>query len=402
MGTKNNYWLAVIAVALGYFVDLYDLLLFSTVRKASLISLNIEQEKLTDIGLSLQNWQLFGMLVGGILIGVYADKKGRLSLLFVSIFIYSIANLFNAYVTSVPMYKCLRFIAGLGLAGELGVGITLATEIVPKHLRTIATMIISAFGLLGGVAAALVATKTTWQNAYIVGGVIGLLLLIFRFSLRESLIFQNLIKTDIIRGSLSELFLKSNTFKRFVLCIFSGSPGLFFTAFYVTLAPEFGEVLGIRGVKTADVLFYYMISLAFFDIVANLLSKLIKSRKKTILIFCIIQIIAVVNLLYNKPQSINDFIISYIILGASLGYWGVVITNIAENFGSEIRATATTSATNFIRALTIPGVWLYTFLAENLNKTSAGLIVGLIFISFSIISTLMLKDNFEKSLDFNE
>jgi MFS transporter, putative metabolite:H+ symporter len=399
---KNNYWIAVVAVALGYFVDLYDILLFSTVRKPSLLAIGIPENQLLEVGLSLQNWQLFGMLVGGILMGMLADKKGRLSILFASIAIYSMANILNAFVSNVPQYAILRFITGLGLAGELGVGITLVSENVPKNQRTIATMIISAFGLLGGVAAALVAAKMDWQMSYIVGGAMGIMLLVFRYSIRESRLFENLREQAVQKGNFLQLITQTASLKKFIFCIFSGAPGLFFTAFYVTLAPEFAKSFGLGNVTTPQILVYYMLAYSFFDVIGNLISKLIKSRRITILIFCAIQAFAIVNLFVFKPTTIDDFIFKYIILGASLGYIGVVVTNIAEQFGTNLRATATTSATNLLRALTIPGTWLFTFLTPSLGLEKAGMATGLVFVCLSAVSILQLKDNFENNLDFNE
>ncbi len=399
---KNNNWIAVVAVALGYFVDLYDILLFSTVRKPSLLAIGIPENQLQDVGLSLQNWQLFGMLVGGILMGMLADKKGRLSILFASIFIYSVANILNAFVANIPQYILLRFITGVGLAGELGVGITLVSENLPKNQRTLATMVISAFGLLGGAVAALVASKMNWQTSYLVGGVMGLLLLVFRYSIRESHLFEGLRGQSVAKGNFLQLLTKTGSLKKFVFCILSGAPGMFFTAFYVTLAPEFAKSFGLGNVTTPQVLLYYMLAYSAFDVVGNVISKLMKSRKLTILLFCGIQAFAIVNLFVFKPTTVDGFIFKYIVLGASLGYIGVVVTNIAEQFGTNLRATATTSATNLLRALTIPGTWLFTFLHPSMGIEKAGMTVGLVFVFLSVVSILQLKDNFENSLNFYE
>jgi MFS family permease len=366
------------------------------------LAIGIPENQLLDVGLQLQNWQLFGMLVGGILMGILADKKGRLSILFASIFIYSLANILNAFVTDVTQYTILRFITGVGLAGELGVGITLVSENVPKNQRTIATMIISAFGLLGGAVAAMVASKMDWQTSYIVGGTMGLLLLVFRYSVKESTLFEGLKEKSISKGNFLQLITQKESLKKFVFCIFSGAPGMFFTAFYVTLAPEFAKSFGLGNVTTAQVLLYYMLAYSAFDVVGNMISKLLYSRKKTILLFCIIQAFSILNLFILKPTNVDGFIIKYVILGASLGYIGVVVTNMAEQFGTNLRATATTSATNLLRALTIPGTWLFTYLNPLMGIEKAGMTVGLVFVCLSVFSILQLKDNFENNLEFNE
>ena len=399
---KTNHWIAVVAVALGYFVDLYDILLFSAVRRPSLLAIGIPESQLQDVGLSLQNWQLFGMLLGGVLMGILADKKGRLSILFASIFIYSIANILNAFVSTVTEYAMLRFITGLGLAGELGVGITLVSENIPKHQRTMATMLISAFGLSGGAVAALVASKMDWQTSYLVGGVMGITLLVFRYSIRESQLFEGLQGQHVSKGNFWQLLTQIKSLKKFVFCILSGAPAMFFTAFYVTLAPEFAKAFGLDNITTPQVLLYYMLAYAFFDIVGNLFSKFIQSRKITILIFCGIQVFAIINLFVFAPVTVEDFIIKYVILGASLGYMGVVVTNITEQFGTNLRATATASATNFLRALTIPGTWLFSCFIPSMGLLNAGMTVGLIFVGLSTFSILQLRDNFENNLDFTE
>ncbi len=399
---KNNYWLAVVAVALGYFVDLYDILLFSAVRTPSLRAIGLPEDQLLSVGLMLQNWQLFGMLVGGVLMGIFADKRGRLSILFASIFIYSVANILNAFVTNTTQYAILRFITGVGLAGELGVGITLVSENAPKHQRTLATLIISGFGLCGGAAAALVASKMDWKTSYIVGGCMGLALLVFRYSIRESELFEGLKKGGVSRGNFLQLLSQPKSLKKFICCIFSGAPAMFFTAFYVTLAPEFAKAFGLGTVTTPQVLLYYMLAYAFFDVVGNLLSKMLKSRKTTILIFCGVQVLAILNLFVLKPTSVDAFILKYVLLGASLGYMGVVVTNVAEQFGTNLRATATTSATNLIRALTIPGTWLFAYLSPRMGISHAGMTVGLVFVVLSALAMTQLKDNFENDLEFNE
>lgn len=263
-------------------------------------------------------------------------------------------------------------------------------------------MIISAFGLSGGAAAAIVASKMDWQTSYLVGGGMGLLLLVFRYSVRESQLFEGLRNQQVQKGNFLQLLTNRESLKKFVFCILSGAPAMFFTAFYVTLAPEFAKSFGLMNVSTPQVLLYYMLAYAFFDIVGNVISKLIKSRKVTILLFCGIQAFAILNLFVLKPVTVDEFIYKYILLGASLGYVGVVVTNIAEQFGTNLRATATTSATNFLRALTIPGTWLFASLIPLLGIQYAGMTVGLVFVVLSVISILQLKDNFENNLDFNE
>src|SRR5882762_615963 len=117
---KLLFSVPVIVAALGYFVDIYDLLLFSIVRRPSLSALGVPDEELFGQGEFLLQVQMGGLLLGGLIWGIMGDKRGRLSVLFGSILMYSLANIGNGFVTNVTQYAALRFIAGLGLAGELG------------------------------------------------------------------------------------------------------------------------------------------------------------------------------------------------------------------------------------------------------------------------------------------
>src|SRR6187402_2881858 len=192
----------VIVAALGYFVDIYDLLLFGIVRKASLTDLGIIGDANRDAGEFLISMQMYGMLLGGIFWGILGDKKGRLSVLFGSIITYSIANIANGMVHSVEAYAFWRLIAGVGLAGELGAGITLVAETLPKNKRGYGTMIVASVGLTGAVVANLVyQIFGDWRLCYYAGGVLGLLLLFLRVSVRESGLYKQVVSQDEARGN---------------------------------------------------------------------------------------------------------------------------------------------------------------------------------------------------------
>ena len=217
-------WLLVIVTSLGYFCDVYDILLFSAVRKASLIAIGVPETELANVGLSLLNWQLAGMLVGGLLWGVFADKRGRMVVLFGSIIAYSVATFANAFVSSVGMYAVMRFVAGVGLAGELGVGVTLISEVLEKHKRSYGVAILASFGMLGGVVAALVASKMTWQTSYMVGGVMGLALLLFRVSVADSEMFKKVYASSIGKGNILQLLGNKSLLVKYILCVLVGAP----------------------------------------------------------------------------------------------------------------------------------------------------------------------------------
>jgi MFS transporter, putative metabolite:H+ symporter len=398
--------IAMLVVALGYFVDLFDVLLFSVVRTPSLISLGItDKTELTRIGINLQNCQMAGLLIGGLLFGIYADKKGRLKVLYISIVMYSLANILNAFVSDTTTYGILRFIAGLGLAGELGVGITYISEKLPSEKRTIATMIVSAIGLLGGVTAALTSTIFDWKISYIIGGVLGLCLFVFRYSTQESALFQNHSTETKNKGNILKLFGQPKTLFKFLKCIFAGAPAFVFTAIFIVFSPEiYSSFQNTDTIKVSTALTCFLISFSLSDILGGIISKIIKSRKSTLLLFALIQIVALYVFLYVKPANANVFYGHCLFLGFSVGYWGILITNAAEQFGTDLRATVTTSVPNIIRGLTIPATMIFKYLfdIQHYDIIKAGAIVGFGLIFFSIISIVLLKDKFENDLAFTE
>lgn len=400
---NKTEWLIVIIVSLGYFVDVYDILLFSAVRRASLTALGVVDADLANLGLSLLNWQLLGMLLGGLIWGIVADKKGRRSVLFGSIIAYSVATFCNAFVTSVDMYKAMRFIAGFGLAGELGVGIALVTEVVEKTKRTYATTIVATFGMLGGVLAAFIAGKMHWQTSYIVGGVMGVVLLLFRFSVADSELFKKVYQSSVGKGSLLQLFGKPLLLKRYLLCILVGAPTYVFAGTFITLSPEFGKIFGLETAPSAaTALIYFYISLTVFDAISGVLSKAMKSRKKVLNIFLLLQILAVVVYLFVPVKSEFDFYLRCGLIGASLGYWTVLITNAAEQFGTNLRATVSTSVPNFARGIQIPFSFLYKSLVVSMGIVYAGAIVGIASVVIGLVAVYFLQDKFENDADYVE
>src|SRR5580698_4025482 len=235
----------VIVGALGYFVDVYDLILFSIVRGASLRGLGVPPDQILAKGVLLLNWQMGGMLVGGIFFGMLGDRFGRIALLFGSILLYSIANIANGFVHSIEAYAIWRFIAGFGLAGELGGGITLVTEILPKELRGYGTTIISTVGVFGAVIGGLIAQKVNWHTAYFIGGGLGLVLLVLRLSVAESGMFQQLRtgQTHVARGNFLMLFTNAKRLMKYLRCIFIGLPLWYIVGILIAFSPEISRAL---------------------------------------------------------------------------------------------------------------------------------------------------------------
>lgn len=349
-------WVLIFVSALGYFVDVFDILLFSVVRTASLKDLGVPADQLLNTGISLINSQMIGMLIGGILWGVWGDKKGRLSVLFGSIFIYSIANLLNSWATSVDQYLILRFFAGLGLAGELGAGITLVAETLPKEKRGLGTTIIATIGVGGGLAASMVTHFWDWRTAYRIAAFMGLILLVLRVSVHESQIFKNLTsQTNIPRGSLKQLFTSKERLVKFLACIFAGVPIYFVLGILIAFAPEVGAARGLGSTLTAaDAVFYSYIGFILGDLGSGLLSQALKNRRKVVLAFVILTFVSCAALLLLPDLTLSAAHLLYVAIGLFAGYWAVISTVAAEQFGTNLRATVTTSAPNLIRGAVVP------------------------------------------------
>ena len=423
---KPLWSLPVIVAALGYFVDIYDLLLFSIVRRPSLISLGVPEDQLFDQGEHLLRVQMAGLLVGGIIWGIMGDKRGRLSVLFGSILLYSLANIANGFVTSVDQYVALRFIAGIGLAGELGAGVTLVSESLPPNLRGYGTTIIATVGLMGAVVGNLVSqTKfislsfESWQISYFVGGGMGLLLLIARVSVLESHIFIKSKQQNIARGNFFQLFTKRSRLIKFLGCIFIGLPIWYVIGILVTFSTEFATALSITGqITTGNAIMYSYIGLAVGDLASGFSSQIFQSRKKIVLIFILLTFCFVVFYLFTPVRDANFFYITCFILGVGIGYWALFVTIAAEQFGTNLRSTVATSVPNFIRGTVIPLTLLFKFLRDNLHAyytpslgdaaaKSMGmiygaLIVGIITIVIALIALRFIDETYGRDMNFVE
>lgn len=400
---KRNVTLIIIVAALGYFVDIYDLILFSVVRVASLKSLGVSTDDMLSVGASIINSQMFGMLVGGILWGILGDKKGRLSVLFGSIIVYSLANIANGFVTTVPAYIVIRFIAGVGLAGELGAGITLVTESMSKENRGYGTMIVAGVGLFGAVAAAMIGGHYTWQTSYFIGGGMGLLLLFLRVGLAESGLFKEAKEANIQRGNIWMLFNNGSRFKKYLCCILIGLPLWFVVGVLITFSPEFGKALGATGVINAGKgIMYCYIGIAVGDVVAGFLCQMLKSRKKVMLIFLLLTAVAIVVYLYSTGLTPDTFIWLSLFLGFASGYWATFVTIASEQFGTNLRATVTTTVPNFVRGSVVAVTLSFQFLKGQYGILQGAMIVGFVCLVIALLALSQLKETFNKDLDYVE
>ena len=401
---RNIFTLPVIVAALGYFVDIYDLVLFSIVRVPSLKSFGLSGRELIDYGVYLLNMQMIGMLVGGILWGWLGDKKGRLKIMFASILLYSIANIANGFVSSLPAYAALRFIAGVGLAGELGAGITLVSEVLHTRIRGYGTMLVASIGVSGAILANVVAHAYEWHNAFFIGGGLGLLLLAARVKVAESGMFKAMEeKTGVSRGNMLALFTDRNRFFRYLNSIMIGVPIWFVVGVLITFSPEFAAELHITGpVSAGNSVMYCYLGLVFGDLSSGLLSQLLQSRKKVILLFMLLSVGAVALYFLQGQSSPQFFYLVCAALGFAGGYWAIFVTVAAEQFGTNLRATVATTVPNLVRGMVVPITMLFQFCRSFLGLESGALLVGAICSIVAFFSLAALEETFHKDLDYYE
>ena len=394
---------AVIVASLGYFVDIYDLVLFGVVRQPSLQALGLTGQVQANTGIFLLNTQMAGMLVGGVIFGILGDKKGRLSLLFGSILLYSLATLANAFVHTVPPYAVCRFLAGVGLAGELGGGVTLVSELLSKEHRGYGTTVVASVGVAGAVLAYWVSEGFNWRTAYIVGGVLGLLLLVLRVSVFESGMFRAIQNTGVSRGKFLSLFTSRKRFLRYLTCILIGLPSWYVVGVLVQQSPELAKALGVTGPVTAGkAVMYCYIGLIPGDVVSGLLSQYLHSRKKAVALFTALTVALVACYFVMRGISPKAFYALCFGLGFSIGYWAVFVTIAAEQFGTNLRATVATTVPNFVRGATVPITSSFVWAASYLGSIGGGLAVGAVCLALAIAGLIHLEETFGKDLNFIE
>jgi putative MFS transporter len=400
---KRNISILILVAALGYFVDIYDLLLFLIVKNKSLIDLGVSPADLTDTGLNLMSWQMAGLLLGGILWGVLGDKKGRLYVLFGSILMYSLANITNGMIQDISWYAPLRFIAGIGLAGELGAGITLISETMSKEKRGYGTMIVASVGLFGAVAAYFVGANFDWRIAYYVGGVMGLLLLLLRIGVFESGMFAR-IKTEKVRkGDFMMLFNHAGRFKKYLFSILIAVPVWFVVGILVGIANDFAIPLGIKGnIDSGKAVMFTYVGIAFGDFLTGTLSQVFKTRKKIVFVFLTLTYAGILFFLLSTGLSVEGFYVLCVYFGIATGYWVVFVTMASEQFGTNLRATVTTTVPNFVRGSLIPVTWLFKLFREEWGMVNAAIAVGTLTVAIAYWALWHLNETYGKELDYLE
>lgn len=396
----------VFVAALGYFVDIYDLLLYTIVRVPSLRSLGLDDAGIRDKGLHIINMQMIGLLLGGIFWGVLGDKKGRLSVLFGSILLYSVANVANGFVQTVEQYAWARFVAGLGLAGELGAGITLVSEILPKEKRGVGTSLVAGVGLSGAVVAYFISKEFDWRICYFIGGGLGVVLLILRISVAESGMFAQIREQNVSRGNFLRFFTNKARFKKYLLSILIGLPTWYVIGILVSFSREFGKAFGIsEEIDPGKAIMYAYAGIAIGDILIGLLSQVLKSRKKALFIFYGLNIISVVIYFMQAGKSASFMYATCAALGFSTGYWAIFVTMGAEQFGTNLRATAATTIPNMVRgSLPLISLLFKDILQANLgyNILTSGIITGTLVLVITLVAAWFTEETFSKDLNYTE
>ncbi len=405
MNQNRNYGilsLPVIVGALGYFVDIYDLLLFSIIRKQSLMDLGATGNAITSIGENILSIQMAGLLIGGIIWGIMGDKRGRLSVLFGSIILYSLANIVNGMVTDTTQYAVVRFIAGIGLAGELGAGITLVSESLSKEKRGIGTAMVAGLGLTGAVVAYFISQEFDWRVCYYIGGGLGILLLFLRISVYESGMFHEVKKKLVVRGDFLMFFNNKERFRKYIFSILIGLPTWYVIGVLITFSDQFGKEFGIADpIKPGKAVMFAYVAISIGDILIGLLSQWMKSRKKALYVFYGITAIFIVLFFLQRGGS-NQMYLICAGLGFGTGFWAIFVTMAAEQFGTNLRATAATTVPNMVRGALPLVIFLFKGLRSSMGYVEAGVITGIVVMVIGIVAVAMSRETFGKDLNYVE
>jgi MFS transporter, putative metabolite:H+ symporter len=393
----------VIVAALGYFVDIYDLLLFSIIRIPSLKSLGLNDTQIAKQGLFIINIQMIGLLVGGIIWGILGDKKGRLKVLYASIILYSIGNIANGFVQTVDQYALVRFITGIGLAGELGAGITLVSELLPKEKRGIGTSMVAGIGLTGAVVAFFLKEEFYWRTCYFIGGGLGFILLLLRVGVLESGMFKNIQHAEVSKGNFFMLFSNGKRLRKYLSSILIGLPTWYVIGILITFSKEFGTKMNVQGaIDPGKAVMFAYAAISVGDVLAGFVSQWFRSRKKALYVYYVITALSVLWFFNLQGANVNTLYVVSAVMGFGTGFWAIFVTMAAEQFGTNIRATVATTVPNMVRgSLTLVSL-LFTQLQKNVDYVKAGWITGIVVLIIGIISVMLAEETFHKDLNYLE
>ena len=402
--SKSIFNLAVIVAALGYFVDIYDLLLFNIVRVPSLQSLGLDAKAIASDGLHIINIQMLGLLFGGIFWGILGDKRGRLQVLYASIILYSLGNIANGFVQNVSQYATVRFITGFGLAGELGAGITLVSELLPKEKRGIGTSLVAGIGLTGAVFAFFIKQHFDWRTCYFIGGGLGFLLLLLRVGVIESGMFKSIAaKEGVQKGNFFLLFGNAQNVRKYITAILIGLPTWYVIGILITFSKEFAEKMGIQGaVDPGKAVMFAYVAISIGDVMVGFVSHWFRSRKKAVALFYVLTAIAIVLYFNLQGQTSSMVYVVSALLGFGTGFWAIFVTMSAEQFGTNIRATVATTVPNMVRGSLNLVSMLFVAMQSSLGYVRSGWVTGIIVMIVAVVSLYFTEETFHKDLDYIE
>ena len=395
--------IVVLAAGLGFFVDTFDLFLFNVYRIPSLKELGFSGTALTSAGEYLLSVQMLGMMIGGIISGIIADKKGRVTVLFGSIILYSLANILNAFVYDLNSYALIRFIAGVGLAGELGAGITLVGESMSIEKRGYGTILVATLGGLGAVTAGLAGDFLPWRTAFLVAGGLGFLLLLLRVKAMETNIFKASLRQEQPRGSFFHLFKSKIRIYKYFACILVGVPIWYSVGLLITLSPELALEHHINYLKLGLCFILFQVGITTGDLSSGILSQLFRSRKKILIAYMAFAIVGTILHFIQLYQSGSIYITS-LLMGIGCGYLSVFVTSTSEHFGTNLRVSATATVTNFMRGavtILIPlRIWIQEMGSFTLSQSL--IFTGIIVWSVALIAVFWLPETYGRNLDYLE
>lgn len=395
--------LPVLVAALGYFVDIYDLLLFSIIRVPSLKSLGLNDDEVAKEGLYIINIQMIGLLLGGILWGVLGDKKGRLKVLFASIILYSLGNIANGFVQTVDQYAWIRFISGIGLAGELGAGITLVTELLPKDKRGIGTSLVAGLGLTGAVVAFFLKEEFSWRTCYFIGGGLGFMLLLLRVGVLESGMFKGIENKKVSKGNFLMLFSSAKRFKKYITAILIGLPTWYCIGILITFSKEFAIKMGVDGtIDPGKAVMYSYAAISFGGVLVGFVSQWLKSRKKALYIFYALSAISIALFFNLYGASLTMVYLVCAMLGFATSFWSIFVTMAAEQFGTNIRATVATTVPNMVRGSLPLVALLFTTLQGSFDYLTSGWITGIVVMLIAVVALYNTEETYGKDLNYLE
>ena len=395
--------LAIVVSAMGFFVDLYDIMALAAIGETSLRSINVAEASIKSELNFLQSMQMFGMLIGGFLWGMVGDKYGRLKVLFGSIILYSAFTLLNAFVDTAGQYATCRFLAGLGLAGELGAGITLVSEQMKKHQRGLGPAIIAGFGVLGAIVAVIIGKNYDWKTVYIVGGTLGFMLLILRIGVVESGLFKISKHSKASKGNFLIILKNKSHLKKFFCILLAGIPGWFVNGVMMQFSNYISKSMGMNPLPDkGTVIIYFFIALSLGDVLGGLVSQWLKSRKKSIYIFLNIHLLMLILFFTVAKNSALLYYIIFAGLGLSVGFVIQLFTLAAENFGTNIRTLVTSSGLNLVRGWVIPFGALFTLMTGSYNivEWKAAAVIAFSVCIVAMLALSQLDETFHNDLEF--